>query len=965
MNESHSKLNKYLSPINIWAISFGGIVGWGSFIMPGTTFLPLAGPLGTALGMFLGAVFMLIIAANYHFLMNRYPESGGAFSYTKNIFGPDHGFLCAWFLIITYISLIWSNSTAIALIGRSLFNNVANFGFHYKIFEYDVYLTEITISIAAILIFAAICTFKKLAAKTVTAMALTMLAVVIFIFSKAFSAVDFEIFSPPFAANVSPVFQILSMVTFAPFAFVGFEAISNSAQEFKFSIKKSFSLMALAILAGMIFYVLLIELAVTASDGGYYNWRFFISDLPYLKGLSSLPTALAAFKFLGNGGLYLLSIAVFCTLTTSLIGFFTASSRLLYSMAEDKIVPQWLGKLNNGTPKNAIMFIVACSILVPFLGRTAIGWCVDITSIGAAIAYGYTSAAAYKLSKDEENTSIKITGLVGIILSFIFGVFLLIPNLLSITTMAAESYLIMVVWSILGVFFFRTIFKRDTSRKFGKSVVSWIVMLFLIFFGSVMWTRQSSNYVMEHVMTDITGFYQEELKEENIPPSLYRQQREEMHMNKVMNNVRSSLFVNSVIQMSLIMISLVIMFNIYSTMRNRERRAEVDRLSALESSKAKTTFLSNMSHDIRTPMNAIIGYITLSKREDITFDEMKDFLSKIESSSKHLLALINDVLEMSRIESGKMELELVGTNLVKTMEEVHDMFATQMSTKKITFTVDSSEVKHRNVLCDKNRLNRVLLNLLSNAYKFTPEDGTVSVKLKQLDIVYDEGIYELRVKDSGIGMSAEFAAKVFDAFEREKTSTVSGIQGTGLGMAITKSIVDLMKGDIRVITAPNKGTEFIVQLKFKLQPESEVEENISTETLSEEQKSDDTPKKLLLVEDIEVNREIATMMLMQFGFKVDVALNGKEAVDKISSSDPGDYDLVLMDIQMPVMNGYEAAQAIRKLNDKALANIPIIAMTANAFSEDIQAAKDAGMNDHISKPIDINKMMITLNKFLN
>ena len=446
-----------------------------------------------------------------------------------------------------------------------------------------------------------------------------------------------------------------------------------------------------------------------------------------------------------------------------------------------------------------------------------------------------------------------------------------------------------------------------------------------------------------------------------------------------MDNVRSSIFRHSLIQMILILISLAIMFNIYSIMRKRESQAEVDKLSAEESSRAKTTFLSNMSHDIRTPMNAIIGYIELSKRErskcdncdkcgqcaDCVPEHLANFLDKIDSSSKHLLALINDVLEMSRIESGKMELELVETNLVKTMEEVHDMFATQMDTKEINFTVDTSEVKHRNVLCDKNRLNRVLLNLLSNAFKFTPKSGTISVKLSQLDEIDDTGSYELRVKDSGIGMSAEFAAKVFEAFEREKTSTVSGIQGTGLGMAITKNIIDLMGGNIRVVTSPGNGTEFIVNLKFQLAVEDEPVEEVVQEINEQEQISADTPKKLLLVEDIDVNREIATMILMQAGFEIDAAVNGQEAVDKVAASKPGEYNAILMDIQMPVMNGYEAAQAIRKLDNQQLANIPIIAMTANAFSEDIQAAKNAGMNDHIAKPLDVPKMMETLNKYLN
>lgn len=286
----------------------------------------------------------------------------------------------------------------------------------------------------------------------------------------------------------------------------------------------------------------------------------------------------------------------------------------------------------------------------------------------------------------------------------------------------------------------------------------------------------------------------------------------------------------------------------------------------------------------------------------------------------------------------------------------------QMKTKDIDFIVDTSQVENKFVLCDENRLNRVLLNLISNAYKFTPSGGKISVTLAQKNSDEKIGSYEIRVKDSGIGMSAEFAEKVFESFTRERTSTVSKIQGTGLGMAITKSIVDLMKGKIYVETAPNEGTEFIIKVEFKLAEEiiSEAEqENISAQNMNFSQ------KKLLLVDDIEVNREIAKMLLEGNGFIVDTAADGAEAVEKFSASKPGDFDAILMDIQMPIMDGYEATKKIRALDNPALAKIPILAMTANAFSEDVQAAKDAGMDGHIAKPIDIPQMMQTLAEVFN
>nr|MBO6295888.1 response regulator [Schwartzia sp. (in: firmicutes)] len=267
---------------------------------------------------------------------------------------------------------------------------------------------------------------------------------------------------------------------------------------------------------------------------------------------------------------------------------------------------------------------------------------------------------------------------------------------------------------------------------------------------------------------------------------------------------------------------------------------------------------------------------------------------------------------------------------------------------------------------DKNRLNRVLLNLISNAYKFTPENGTISVTLVETGSDTMDASFTLRVKDSGIGMTKEFAATVFEAFTRERNSTVSGIQGTGLGMSITKSIIDMMGGTIDVETAPGKGTEFIIRFRLRLAPELAEEEAKKEAARQEEEPAADSGapafagKKLLLVDDLDVNREIAKMLLMGAGFEVDTAENGKEAVDKVAASQPGEYSAVLMDIQMPIMNGYEATQAIRALPDEALARVPILAMTASAFSEDVAKAKSEGMDGHIAKPIDIPQMMATL-----
>ena len=513
--------------------------------------------------------------------------------------------------------------------------------------------------------------------------------------------------------------------------------------------------------------------------------------------------------------------------------------------------------------------------------------------------------------------------------------------------------------------------------------------------------------------------------------------------------------------------------------------------------RAKSTFLSNMSHDIRTPMNAIIGFTTLALSNIDDTDRVKDYLGKTLASSNHLLSLINDVLDMSRIESGKIHLEEVEVNLSDVLHDLKTIVSGQIYAKQLELYMDVMDVTDEDVYCDKTRLNQILLNLLSNAIKFTPAGGTVSVRVRQLaGKVHGCGQYEFRIKDNGIGMSQEFAQKIFEPFERERTSTVSGIQGTGLGMAITKNIVDMMGGTIEVQTAQGKGTEFTVCVPMRAQTEQRPVEKITEleglkalvvdddfntcdsvtkmlvkvgmraewtlsgkEAVLRARQSiemsdvyhayiidwrlpdmngievtrqirslhDDTPiiiltaydwsdieveakaagvtafcskpmfmsdlretlmsalgqkpadavqrllpeknadfkgKHILLVEDNELNREIAQEILQEYGFLVDTAENGAVAVEKVSTAAPGSYDLVLMDVQMPIMDGYTATRKIRALDDPARAKLPILAMTANAFDEDRRNALESGMNGFLSKPIVIGDLVQELHKIL-
>ena len=547
--------------------------------------------------------------------------------------------------------------------------------------------------------------------------------------------------------------------------------------------------------------------------------------------------------------------------------------------------------------------------------------------------------------------------MIGMIMSAAFSIYLLVPNFLTASPLATESYLILAAWSILGVLFFRSIFKKDKKRRLGKSTVVWIALLFLIFFISLLWMTQSTNTAVDKLTDNINTYHRETAMEAGMSEGAQHLVQTEEYINEQVGKMDSVLTRDSLIQMGLIIVTLIAMFSIYSVMQKREIDATSEKIEAEQRSKAKSSFLSNMSHDIRTPMNAITGYTALALAEPNVPDNVMDYLKKIDSSSQHLLALINDMLDMSRIESGKTDLDVSDNDISATVSNACEMFVTQMQVKRINYTVDVSGVTDKWVKCDSGRISRILLNLVSNAFKFTPERGSVGVTLKQTGSDGEKASYELRVKDTGIGMSKEFAEHVFEAFERERSSTVDEIQGTGLGMAITKSFVDLMGGTIDVNTKRGEGTEFVIKLTFDKGKEVAAEER-------SEATAHFSGVRLLLTDDNPINLEIAKMILSNAGFTVDTAENGQEALDAVKASAPGYYGAVLMDINMPVMNGLDASRAIRALDDAELANIPIIAMTASALSEDVQAALDAGMNAHVSKPIDINKLMATLSGIL-
>ncbi len=403
-----------------------------------------------------------------------------------------------------------------------------------------------------------------------------------------------------------------------------------------------------------------------------------------------------------------------------------------------------------------------------------------------------------------------------------------------------------------------------------------------------------------------------------------------------------------------------------------ETRSEMEKKSLLEdalqqanrANQAKTTFLSNMSHDIRTPMNAIIGFTTLATSHIDNKEQVEAYLGKIMTSGSHLLSLINDILDMSHIESGKIHLDEKPCSLPEVLGGLRSIVQMEAQAKQLELQVDALDLTDKEVFCDKLRLNQILLNLVGNAIKYTPASGHIQVSLvEKPNIRAGWANYQFQVKDDGIGMSPEFIGHIFEPFERERNSTISGIRGTGLGMAITKNIVDMMKGTIQVESQQGAGTTVTVLLPLRLCSAEETDQLLVPHRRRADEEHRHTGR-ILLTEDNELNQEIAVAILEEAGFTVEVAENGQVAVEKLTAAGPGHFQLVLMDIQMPVMNGYQAAETIRSLPDHALSAIPIIAMTANAFEEDKREALRHGMNGHIAKPIDVGLLLDTLEEIL-
>ena len=921
MNETsvqpRTGLARYLSGLDGWAMAFGCIIGWGAFVMPATDLLPAAGAAGSIIGLVIGALIMLVIGANFAYLMVRRPGIGGVYSYTKEAFGQEHAFLCSWFMSLSYISIVFLNATALLVISRMLLGTTLQIDPHYNVNGNTIYLLEAALSVVTLVLIAELfIRFRPLLQWIQTALALLLAGGTLLVTVVCVSKIGLPELASRLGATPVTFSGVMTIVLLSPWAFVGFDIVSLETAHFLFSVKHSWHIVALSILAGAVIYIATTLLSITAVPDGFASWVEYIASLEALSGVASVPTFFAAQTYMGTAGLVILGLTALTAILTGIIAAYRAAMRMLATMADDHILSEHFSNT-----RFSILFVMGISSVMSLLGRNALVWFVELVIFGAIVGFAYASASAYKLARKEGSRLMTVTGAAGTVISLLFFFMQLVPYLAPFSTMGPTSYLALALWCLLGFIFYWRTMRQSSLRNYRVTSVSSTFLFSLLMYSALMW------FVLPLI--------------EQVPV-LHR-----------------SLMAKGLVLLLVVSSGFAVMLYVQNMLYKRHETLEREIIHSEESSRAKSQFLFSMSHDIRTPMNAVMGFAHLAQNKELSASEKDAYLRKIETSGDQLLSILNDVLDMSRIESGKMELQPEPANLCELFETVCDMFGGQFANKHQTFLVDDKEVTDKGVVVDRGAFNRVLLNLVSNAYKYTPDGGTVSATLRQTGRSGEMAFYELIVKDSGIGMDEEFLKKLFVPFEREKSSTVSKIQGTGLGMSITKSLIELMQGEIDVQSKPGEGSTFVVRLSFPLTEVAD-DSTAAPETASGNTATDFTGIHVLLAEDNEINREIAGMLLGQAGFILDTAEDGQQAVDKVMAAQPGDYDLILMDIQMPVMDGYTAARAIRSLSDPALANIPIIAMTANAFSEDERRAREAGMQGHVAKPLDPMRMFHTI-----
>ncbi len=948
--------SRFLTLLSAWALTFGCAVGWDAIVHPWELFLPQAGPVGTMIGIAIGGLAMVIVAWNFHYMMNRRPGPGGVYAYAAEAFGHDHAYLCAWFLCLTYAAIVWSDATAFPLLLRYMLGDgFFRFGFCYTVSGYEVCLSDILISVLASFAIALLCFRRRLSVAVQTVLAVTFAAG----FLVCFAAAVFR--HGGGAATLSPAFspsggncvvQVLNILSIAPWLFVGFETIAFVSADARFSLQNSFGVMVVTLISAVIAYVVLTIVPVLVAGG----------DWPDVVASVSAPNA-HAFNTLGSSLGRVGSTVVNCTLIgailTNLIGNTVIASRLLSAMADDGALPAWLGKKHaDGVPRHAVLTIVSLTLFVPFFGQTVISVVLDIALVGAAVAYAYTSAATFKIARRDGHRVAMLTGFGGTVLSVVMGLLFLLPNLLSDSMMmSATSYIILVLWCLLGLVLFLLRFRHDSRRRFGRSSVVWISLFVMILLLTSIWVRQTTRETTEGEFSAIADWISENFTPVVMPGYGYTPDAGEWRgvLQGYLSNVNLSVFRNNLVQGGLNLLALGLMFGLYSILRRRER--EIER----EKAKAKSYFFSTVSHDIRTPLNAIIGYSEMLKMGFKTEDEREQAIDSILVSGKTLLGLINDVLDLSKLESGKMEIQPEPTDCPSLMRTV--MGAFRASGGKPGLELKCSVHEMPLLMLDPQRLRQIVFNLVGNAVKFT-EKGHVELRASfDRQAGARTGVFRFAVEDTGCGISKENLRSIGSAYV-QVGSKIARNGGTGLGLAICKQLVAAMGGKMEVDSTQGEGSTFSVVIPgVKLAPRGarvdaseELLDAVHTD-LPAAGDSGRMPHRILIVDDSKMNLMVLKALLTNIGeFEIGMAMDGREALKVLEGTADKPYDLVLTDMWMPNMDGGDLVRAIRA--NPALASLRVVAVTADVESRG--TSTDMGFDGILLKPVTAEKLRRTL-----
>jgi signal transduction histidine kinase/CheY-like chemotaxis protein len=926
-----------------WAVAFGCAVGWDAVVLPGTSFLPKAGPLGSAIGLLLGGLAMAVVAWNYHCMIRRFPGPGGVYTYATEAFGGDHGFVCAWFLCLTYIAIVWADATVTVSIARWLWGDFLRFGFLYTVADMEVSLGYILFSGIVLFLAAAVCLRRRLSARVQTALALLLAACILLCFCTVaarrpdggLSAMG-PAFSPA-AGGESPFVQVFHVLALSPWLFVGFEAISNLSGEFRFPLRHSFAVMAWALAASVAAYLLFTAIPVILPLGGAASWPEGLASV----GDARFPAFDSAVRGLGRAGPVVLGLMMLGAVFTNLIGNTLAAGRMVEAMAADGVLPRWFaGTAADGSPKNAVLAIAFVSLAVAALGRTVIGIIADLAVIGAGVAYAYTSAATFKFARGPGARWSRVTGIAGLVFAAAVSIAFVLPNVSADTaSMATPSYLVVVLWCLAGLLSFLHVFRNDRERRFGRSTVVWLSLLAVILFMTGLWIRQRTYETTDKAYRDIIAHHAAMHVADGTAAgndewvAILRDQ---------LSYANRSIVRNSLVQVGIAVLSFGLMFCLYAILRRRERELE------REKARAKSYFFSTVSHDIRTPLNAIIGFSEMLKAGFETEAERRQALDAIVVSGKTLLGLVNDVLDLSKLESGKMEINPEPTDCHRLLHGVVDAFRVSGSKPGVELRCHVGEMPP--LVLDPQRLRQIVFNIVGNAVKFT-EKGYVEVRAAYVrKEAAATGTFRLEVEDTGCGITAEDLRHVGSAYV-QLGAKVSRNGGTGLGLAICKQLAAAMGGRLGAESELGCGSTFWVELPGVMAAEvpAHAEDAPGEEGAAPAAaKHHSAATRILIVDDSKMNLMVLKAHLKHIGnFDCAMAADGRAALDILEAPGVKPFDLVLTDMWMPVMDGFELFKAIRA--NPALAGLRVVIVTADV---ELQAqAEQMGFDGILLKPV--------------